>query len=476
MGSLPFFKTKIVCTIGPASGSPKILEKLITEGMDVARLNFSHLDHETCLTYVQRIKEISKKLNRPVGLLQDLPGPKIRIGGLYKDFIYLKKGKDVVLTTKKIIGNEERLHVNIKRFPEKIEKGAWVYLSDGMLQLKVKKKDENELLCKVEVGGELRSRKGINFPGFDLSISAFTSEDKKHLRFWLENDLDMVCLSFVQTPEDIEKVKKFAKKLGKAIFLIAKIEKRKALENIDQIISSADGIMAARGDLGVEIPIEEVPFVQKRLIHKCNRAGKPVITATQMMESMVLNRLPTRAEATDVANAILDGTDAVMLSEETAIGKFPTETVRMMAKICKVTEENPGTGQRKVFSRDEKEYSIAEVISGSAFSASRSLNLKYIITPTRTGATPRMVSKHKPDCWILAFTYDLKVVNQLSLSYAVYPILLKEVDKSEQAEKAVFDYLLVNKFMKKGEKIAITSGVPFGEPGSTNSLRILTVY
>jgi pyruvate kinase len=335
---LPPNKTKIVCTIGPASESPEVLEKMIREGMNIARINFSHGDFSGHEKRIRKIRTAARKAKRRVAIMADLPGPKMRIGQLAEEPVELMPGDSFTLTTEDIVGDKTRVSVTFTQLPKAVKKGDSLFLNDGIVELRVNKVEGKEVHCLVRVGGELRSRKGLNLAGIDLGISAFTDRDYECLKFAMEQGVDAVSQSFVETASDIHAVRKAARKLGHNPFVIAKIERARALDNMDDILHAADGIMVARGDLGVEIPIAKIAVVQKTLMDQANRAGKPVITATQMLESMTNNRRPTRAEATDVANAILDGTDCVMLSGESAMGMYPVEAVSMLAEIAATVE------------------------------------------------------------------------------------------------------------------------------------------
>jgi pyruvate kinase len=338
MMGLPKNKTKIVCTIGPASDSPSVLEQMILAGMNVARINFAHGDFTSHQKMIENLRAAARVAGRRLAIMVDLPGPKMRIGQLAKDPIELKPGDAFTLTTEEVVGDAGRVSVNFGRLPQTVKPGDILFLNDGFIQLEAVKVGGKDVRCRVLVGGELRSRKGLNLPGIDLGINAFTDRDYQYLKFALEQGVDAVSQSFVESGADIAAVRTAATALGFSPFIIAKIERSRALDQIDSILEAADGIMIARGDLGVEIPIEKIPLVQKQLLRQANMLGKPVITATQMLESMTHNRRPTRAEATDVAKAILDGTDCAMLSEESAMGKYPVDAVTMLAKIAEAIE------------------------------------------------------------------------------------------------------------------------------------------
>ncbi|MCH7923620.1 MAG: pyruvate kinase, partial [Nitrospinae bacterium] len=429
---LPNHKTKIVCTVGPASCRESVLKKLVKSGMSVARLNFSHGTLEGHRENIRRIRSVAAQLDRVVMVLMDLPGPKIRIGKLQNEPLVLKRGDNVTLTTSDVLGTASRISVNYDKLPESVSKGSLIFLNDGFIKLRVQEELGNEVRCKVIIGGQLMSNKGLNLPGVKLLIDVVTDKDLDFVDFGLKEGVDAFSVSFVEKAEDIVKVKEFARKRGKPIYVVAKIEREEAVNNFDEILDVADAIMIARGDLGVQIPLEEVPVVQKQLIHKANLLGRPVITATQMLESMTENVRPTRAEVTDVANAILDGTDAVMLSEETAIGRYPVETVRMMARIAGSIERqrlsiSPSSSVEESFLSGvaQKTVSIEDVVSLNVIEAMRALNARFILTPTETGNTPRRISRFKPDCWILAFSKCERTHRFLSLSYGVYPFLIE---------------------------------------------------
>jgi pyruvate kinase len=446
---IPENKTKIICTIGPACNSVKILCEMIEAGMNIARLNFSHGSYSTHRQAIENIRTAAKKTKKLIGILQDLPGPKIRVGKLSSEPIILENGKTLILTTQKILGNQKKVSINISSLPRGLTKNKNIFLNDGFIRLKILKIRHNEIESLIERGGELRSHKGVNFPGVELSLTAFTLQDRMHLDFGLSQGIQLVSLSFVQGASDILRAKKYAKKSGKKLFLIAKIERERSLKNIDEIIPVADGIMIARGDLGVEIPIEQIPWVQKELIKKCNQKGNPVITATQMLESMVSLPIPTRAEATDVANAVFDGTDAVMLSEETAVGKYPIEAVETLAKILGFAEKNSPFNHLS-FSKDAK--NAQEAFCRSAYDLAIGTQAKYLIISTETGTTPKIFSKFKPKIWVLAFTQKLNLAYQLLFYFGVFPLLINRKFFSYTEEK-IAKFLLEKKIIRKKDNL-----------------------
>jgi len=426
---LPAHKTKIVATIGPASESPEMLERLIRAGMDVARLNFSHGEFAGHAAVIERVRAAARAAGRRVAIMADLPGPKMRIGRLDPEPIELRAGDRFTLTTDDVVGTAECVSTTFARLPEVVKAGNRLFLNDGLVQLEVERVVGPEVVCRVVVGGELRSRKGLNLPGIDLGISAFTWHDQACLEFALAHGVDAVSQSFVETAKDIEAVRAAADKLGKRPFIIAKIERAGALQHFDAILAAADGIMVARGDLGVEVPLEEIALTQKELLAKANLAGKPVIIATQMLESMVTSRLPTRAEATDVANAILDGTDCVMLSAESALGRYPEEAVAMLGRIAAATEERrPPVRLREIRESlsQRPPATTAEAISSVVEYALETVPSAAVFVPTRTGTTARMLSRFKPSPWIAAVSRDPAVCQGLAFSYGVHPTEVAE--------------------------------------------------
>jgi pyruvate kinase len=454
-----------------------MIRKLMLTGMNVARINFSHGNFESHSEVIRRVRKVAAELNRTVAILADLPGPKIRIGKLEKEPIMLHKGNFVTLTVDEELGNEKRIPVSYKQLPESVVPGSLIYLSDGFIQLRCLEISGNDVLCEVLIGGELYSHKGLNLPGAKIFLDPVTEKDFKILEFALSKEIDIFSISFIESAEDIHKVRNFAAARGKSIHIVAKIERRQAVENIHEILKETDGLMVARGDLGVEIPIQEVPSVQKEIIQSAKLLGIPVITATHMLASMTNNIRPTRAEATDVANAILDGTDAVMLSEETAVGNYPVEAVEIMAKIAKATENwrsktkwGLDTIIKGIMAR---EMSIDEVITLQVHEALQKLPVAAVLTPTRSGATPRRISRFKPETWILAFSRVPRTCDFLSLSYGVYPVNVKET--KEGWEKKATEKAKELGFVKSGEVVIFTQGPSLGKPGGTNMLKILTL-
>ena len=427
--ALPANKTKIVATIGPASESPEMLVRLIRAGLDVARLNFSHGSPSKHAEVIRRIREAARETGRRVAIMADLPGPKLRLGKIDPEPVQLLPGAHFTLTSGDIVGNAQRASTTFQQLPRVVKPGNRIFLNDGLVQLVVDRIVGNDVECTVAVGGELGSRKGLNLPGVNLGISAFTENDRACLEFALAHGVDAVSQSFVESAADMHVVRAAAAKMGKQPFIIAKIERAEALAHFDDILAASDGIMIARGDLGVEVPIEEIASIQKQLITKTNLAGEPVITATQMLESMVSSRLPTRAEATDVANAILDGTDCVMLSGESAVGKFPEEAVTMLAKIAAFTETHrpPRTFlAQHEFVQQKPPTRARDRMASLVEHALYTVPCDLVLVPTRGGTVARAISRFKPPVWIVAPSSDCAVCQNLAFSYGVHSIDLAE--------------------------------------------------
>ena len=423
--TLPRHKTKVVATIGPASDSPDVLEAMIRAGMNVARINFSHGEFSRHALVIKKIRAASQASGQPVAIMADLSGPKMRIGNLATEPIQVKTGDRLTLTTEDVVGTQERVSVSFKRLPQVVKPGGNLSLNDGYIQLEVTEVHGNEVSCIVKVGGELRSRKGLNVPGTDLGISAFTERDRECLKFALEQGVDAVSQSFVECAADITQVREAARQLGHDIFLIAKIERSRALERLDEILEVSDGIMIARGDLGVEMPIERIAVVQKHITRRANQRAKPVITATQMLESMTTYRLPTRAEATDVANAILDGTDCVMLSAESAMGAFPVESVEMLGRIATETEATrPQVTVKDMFAGVDLAGKILpmHLILVSIEASLHYLKPVAVFTRTEDGAFARRLAAFRLPVWTIAISPSLKTAQDLLFSSGVLPV------------------------------------------------------
>jgi pyruvate kinase len=473
---VPNKKTKIVATIGPKTETQAQLEKLLKLGLNVVRMNFSHGDFEEHQAKVDNGKKASKATGLPIAFLQDLGGPKIRTGEFDTESgrVTIKKGQTFTLTTKAVKGDESICSINYKKLPKEAKVGDRIMLDDGKKQLKVTKIQGEKIITKVIKGGELKGKRGVNLPDTDISISSLTPKDKKDLEFGIKNDVDFIALSFVRKPKDVKDLRKILDAKKSKAQIISKIETPQAIENIDEILELSDGLMVARGDLAVEVPAEKVPMLQKMLIEKCNEAGKPVITATQMLESMITNPVPTRAEVSDIANAILDGTDAIMLSEETTLGDYPLEAVEVMTRVAERTEEN---FVREVFYQDGIDYLMGtgDSVTVSAVKNAIRLDAKYIVTITYSGYNARAMSRHKPTQPILVMTPKQKTFNQIQLSWGCHPIEVKEFKSFGDAMKEIRKYLLTNKLAKTGDKVVICTSMPFGEFHEPNAMVVETL-
>lgn len=470
-------KTKIVCTIGPATQSEEMLTKLLKMGMNVMRMNFSHGDFAEHQVKVDNLKKAIKKTGIPAAMFQDLGGPKIRTGefGTESGRVTIKTGQTFVLTTENIVGDETKVHVNYSKLPEEAKVGERIMLDDGKKQLKIEAIKGKEIHTKVIAGGELKGRRGVNLPDTDLSISSLTDKDKADIAFGLKNKVDFFALSFVRRPSDVEELRKILDKAKSKAGIISKIETPQALENIDRIIELSDAIMVARGDLAVEIPAEDVPLAQKMIIKKCNEVGKPVITATQMLESMIKSPVPTRAEVSDVANAILDGTDAIMLSEETTLGDFPLQAVEMMSRIARKVEADLVHKQLLSNGKDQSLKGVGESVTASAVRTADRVGAKYLVSLTERGYSSRMMSRHKPNQPIFVFTQNTGTYSKACLSYGCIPVEIKWHKDFDIALKEIRNYFLKNKFAFKGDKVVIASGMPFGKVVETNMLVVETL-
>ncbi|MBW6517924.1 MAG: pyruvate kinase [ANME-2 cluster archaeon] len=469
MGERIIRRTKIVCTIGPASSSESRIKRLIEAGMDVARLNFSHGTHQEHRENIRNIREISSGLDRHIAILQDLSGPKIRVGEFPDGTVTLKSKNEFILTGRNVPGNENIASVSYRDLPLEVKEGDTIMLSDGLIQLRVIESDGGDIRCRVEIGGQLSSHKGINLPSGTVKIPSLTAKDRKDLELGIKEQVDFIALSFVRKAEDILDVKKIISERGASIPVIAKIEKHEAVANVDGILAVANGLMVARGDLGVEIPMEDVPAVQKMLVRKSNQAGKPVITATQMLRSMVDNPRPTRAETADVANAVLDGTDAVMLSEETAVGQFPVEAVRMMSRIAAKIETSMDFHDVMSIRNLPEGESITEAIGRSAITIARQVKAAAIITPTGQGKTARVVARYRPLIPIYALSSNPATLRGLSLVWGVRPVNVDYSTDINIMMKRTVNTALDCGF-KKGDKLVVTASVPAG--GSTNMIKV----
>ncbi len=462
-------KTKIIATLGPSTDKRETLRRMILNGLRIVRLNFSHGTHEEHQRRIELVRSLEKELDIPVTILQDLAGPKIRIGEVKGEPIILKRGDVVTFTTEEGDG-KSKIHINYPLFPEEVRKGEKVLVNDGTIVLKVREIKKKEVKLEVIVGGPLTSRKGVNLPNTALSIPALTEKDKKDALFGIKTGVDLIALSFVRRAEDILELKEIVRSQNASTPVIAKIEKPQALKEIDKILEVADGIMVARGDLGVEIPIYKVPVVQKVLIRKTHEKGKISITATQMLKSMVDLPTPTRAEATDVANAVLDGTDAVMLSEETAVGKYTVKVIQMTGNIIREAEK---IYPHEEMCRTAHHFDIQHSLCHVACTVAEETNIKAIIAFTRTGTTARVLSKFRPRVPVIAATYDIETYHRLNILWGTIPILTDLVDSTDKMVEISIQEALKKKLIKKGDKVLILAGAPVGMPGSTNMLKVV---
>ena len=464
-------KTKIVATIGPATETKDMFARIVRAGVNVARINMSHGTYDEQSKKIKTIKAVCKKEGITTGILLDLCGPKIRIGDFAEGVVELVEGQELVLTGEKCEGDSTRVYFNYPHIETDIKPGMTLMLDDGKKKLEVISVKGSDITTRVIVGGMTKSRRGVNIPGAYLSIDALTAKDKKDLTFGLEQGVDFVALSFVRTADDIAALRKLLKKYKSTAQIVAKVETQEAIDHIDSIIAATDVVMVARGDLAIEVGPEKVPSLQKSIIKKCNDIGKPVIVATQMLESMIATPVPTRAEVSDVANAIFDGADAVMLSEETTLGKYPLQAVEMMAHIAERTEMEIGTHRRhKVHSGD-----IVDSISSSVVHNAEDVAATAIVALTETGGTPRAIARYKPQQPIIAFTQHEHVMRQLLLVYGCYPVKIKPFTFIAQVIPTVNATLKREGVAKPGDHIVVSAGVPFQIAGSTNMLMILTV-
>ncbi len=466
--NLPAKRTKIVATIGPGSESPETLEALMNAGMNVARINMSHGNHDEYRAQIAAIRNTAQKLALPVAILQDLSGPKIRTGEYTTERITIEAGKEIILTTEEVAGTAERIFVNYAALPKEVREGSVIMLDDGKKKLVVERVSDSDVHCRVVVGGELKPRRGVNLPGANLSISSVTEKDERDLAFGLAEGVDLIALSFVRRFEDVQTLKELLKKAGKTTPVIAKIETQESIENLSAILAVADGVMVARGDLAIEVPTEQVPLLQKQIVREATTLGKPVIIATQMLESMVHSPVPTRAEVSDVANAIFDGADAVMLSEESALGEYPVEAVRMMARIAETVEASlPRPPSASA--------SIVDTVSQSVVQTAGRISASVIVALTESGSTARMVARAKPSCPIVAFTPHEETVKQLALVRGVCPFRADAGRTIDDVVTFVSCFLLENAFAKRGDRVVVAAGLNFGVGGSTNLLFVLTL-
>ncbi|TVY10243.1 pyruvate kinase [Paenibacillus cremeus] len=469
-------KTKIICTMGPSCESVEVLKELIGAGMNVARLNLAHGDVEEQRKRIRTIRQAAAETGAHIAIMLDIKGPEVRIG-LLKDKSYeLKAGERLTLTTERIEGDAGRISVSYQELPQDVRPGNSILIDDGLIELKVLEVMGTEVHCRIVNGGVIKPRKGVNLPGIRTSLPGVTERDVQHILFGIEENIDMIAVSFVRRAEDIMQIREMleSRKAGH-IQLISKIENEEGVEALDAILAVSDGLMVARGDLGVEIPVEDVPLIQKQMIHKCNLAGKPVITATHMLDSMQSNPRPTRAEASDVANAVLDGTDVIMLSGETAAGKYPVESVRTMAAIAEKAESIIPYQEQLAAKSALRKADTTEVISQSVVSASLDLDAKAIITPTESGFTARMVSKYRPKAPIIAVTPHDEVLRRMSLVWGVIPVKGPVVETTDAMFQSALDNGAKTGLFAEGDLVVISAGVPVGKSGTTNLIKIQQV-
>jgi pyruvate kinase len=469
-------KTKIIATLGPSVGNEKMVKRLIEKGMDVARLNFSHGDHASHKVSVDMLKKVRMEMDKPVALLLDTKGPEVRIGTFAEREVELVEDQEFRLVSQEILGDNTKVSLSYKELYKDLRSGSKVLINDGLVELVVEKIEGTDIVCKVINGGVIGDRKGVNLPEANLNLPSLTEQDVADIVFAIENDFDFIAASFVRKPKDVIEIKKVLEKYNDhSIRIISKIENREGIDHAEEIIKISDGIMVARGDLGVEVPVEEVPILQKELIEKCYRNGKPVITATQMLDSMIRNPRPTRAETSDVANAIYDGTSAIMLSGETAAGKYPIESLETMSRIACKAES--AINYWKAF--DHSEYanmaSVTNAISHATCTTAEDLGAAAIITVTHTGNTARMISRLRPACPIIATTISEKVRRQLSLSWGITPVVVKQAATTDEIFEAGVEKAVDVGAVKNGDMVVITAGVPIGVSGTTNILKVHTV-
>ncbi|WP_024822448.1 pyruvate kinase [Aminobacterium mobile] len=467
-------KVKIVCTIGPACSSYEMLYAMAEAGMNVARFNFSHGSYEEHKARLDLIRKVERDRGRPIATLLDTKGPEIRTGTLRGGSAFLKKGQDIILTTREVDGNENEVTVYYPALSEEVTPGQDIFIDDGTLHLRVQRISGLDVHCKVIVGGELGERKGVNIPGAKISLPALSDKDKADIHWGLENKLEYIAVSFVKNQKDIMDVRRVIEEAGGVMKIIAKIETRQAVDSIHEILDVVDGVMIARGDLGVEIPTEEVPLVQKEIIDLCQSRGKAVIVATQMLDSMIRNPRPTRAEASDVANAVLDGADAVMLSGETAKGAYPLPSVETMYRIVSRVEKDLDLWQHPLH-REQLSAGVPDAVSGASVEVAREMRAAAILSLTRSGSSAQMVSKHRPPCIIVGATPVLRTWRELSLYWGVEPLLVGEINDQGQAVDNALSAALEGGFVKEGDLVVVTAGVPMGIPGTTNMLQVHTV-
>jgi len=468
-------KTKIVCTLGPATDSLGMLKELLKAGMNVARLNFSHGSHQEHAERIRRFRQACRETGKTAALMLDTSGPEIRTGQVENGKVEILSGQDFMLTPRQVAGNQHQVSITYDQLAASVQPGQIILLDDGLIRLQVSKIEGPDIHCKVLNGGILTNRRGVNVPGASLPFPVITEKDKEDLRFGVSQGVDIIAASFVRSAEDVKSIRAFLNELGGSQSIIAKIESQEGVRNVREILAQADGLMVARGDLGVEISPEEVPLVQKEMIQICNRAGKPVITATQMLDSMMRNPRPTRAEASDVANAILDGTDAIMLSGETAAGQYPLEAVRTMSKIAEITEASAIWQKQfdhhfSVLSTETQ--SISDSVARAACLLAEQIQAKAILTSTSAGFTARQISRFRPKTPIIATTPNRHVARQLELSWGVTSLIVENYSNTDEMIHSALTAACEAGFIKKNDLIIVTAGIPVGITGSTNLIKV----
>ena len=469
-------KTKIVCTLGPSTESDEVLREMMRSGMDVARLNFSHGTHETHGRTIERVKRLREELGMPIGIMLDTKGPEIRVGNFAEHKVHLAKGQTFTLCTAEIMGDDKRVSVSYKELPHDVKEGSTILIEDGLVSMTVTAVSDTEITCRVDNEGDIGDHKGVNVPGAHLTMPFLSDRDRDDILFGVEQEVDFVAASFTRCAEDILEIRKlFSLKGSRDISVIAKIENMQGVKNIDEILRVSDGIMVARGDLGVEIPLEEVPVIQKMLIHKAYSSGKQVITATQMLESMSQNPRPTRAEATDVANAIYDGTSATMLSGETAAGQYPVEALRTMARIAQRAEEDINYIKRFKERESERTPDVTNAISHATVTSAHDLGAAAILTVTKSGRTARMISKYRPNCPIICCATEARVCRRLALSWGVIPLTIEEAHNTDDLFERAVEAGEKAGLLHDGELVVMTAGVPLGISGTTNLMKVHVV-
>lgn len=469
-------RTKIICTLGPACDRPEILKEMIQAGMTVGRLNMAHGEPEEHARRIEGVRQAARELDTFIPIMMDIKGPEVRIGKLKEASCQLIAGEELILTTEEIEGDARRISVNYPEMPKVVHENDRILIDDGLVELRVLSVEGSEITCRIISGGTLKPRKGVNLPGIKTTLPGVTERDIRHIGFGLEQNIEMIAVSFVRKGDDIREVRRILEERGAGhVQIISKIENEEGIEHLDDILEASDGIMVARGDLGVEVPVENVPMMQKEMIDKCNLAGKPVIVATHMLESMQVNPRPTRAEVSDVYNAVMQGADVVMLSGESAAGKYPVQSVRTMARVAHQAEAMIDYYDQ--FDRKRKQHAtnITEVISQSAVSASLELDAKAIITSTGSGFTARMVSKYRPKAPILAITHDVHVLSKMCLLSGVFPFQGEQVSATDEMFDSAIQSALKTGYVTPGDTVVLSAGLPLGQAGTTNLIQIQQV-